>query len=179
MAGRVSSEPGALRAERTAEESARLRPLVELLKSRLNVTPLPESQVIRVSFDHTDPELAAAIVNQAAKIFIDRSFERKTSRFAGASDWLDRSTRELKSKVAQAEHSLRWRSMAAQSALARSPSSLCEKASSTSGQPAAAGAVVPGSRTGLSASRRAARALCRRLLTASTLKPVARRPRQR
>src|SRR5574341_1247131 len=104
-AGAVSSIPGAA-VERTAEESARLRPFVELLKSRLNVTALPESQVIRVSFDHTDPELAAAVVNQAAKIFIERSFERKTSRFAGASDWLDRSTRELKSKVAQAEQAL-------------------------------------------------------------------------
>jgi capsular exopolysaccharide synthesis family protein len=101
----VSNVPGAA-VERTAEESARLRPFVELLKGRLNVAPLPESQVIRVSFDHTSPELAAAVVNQAAKIFIDRSFERKTSRFAGTSDWLDRSTRELKSKVQQAEQAL-------------------------------------------------------------------------
>jgi capsular exopolysaccharide synthesis family protein len=103
--GAVSAIPGA-GVERTAEESARLRPLVELLKSRIQVAPLPESQVIRVSFDHPDPELAAAVVNQAAKIFIDRSFERKTSRFAGTSDWLDRSTRELKSKVQQAEQAL-------------------------------------------------------------------------
>jgi capsular exopolysaccharide synthesis family protein len=103
--GAISSVPGAA-VERTAEESVRLRPLVELLKRGLNVTALPESQVIRVSFDHTSPELAAAVVNQAGKIFIERSFERKTSRFAGASDWLDRSTRELKSKVAQAEQAL-------------------------------------------------------------------------
>ncbi|MGH9852272.1 MAG: Wzz/FepE/Etk N-terminal domain-containing protein, partial [Blastocatellia bacterium] len=58
--GAVSAIPGA-GVERTAEESARLRPYVELLKSRLNVAPLSESQVIRVSFDHTDPELAAAV----------------------------------------------------------------------------------------------------------------------
>ncbi len=103
--GAVSAIPGP-GSERTAEESARLRPLVELLKSRLNVAPLAESQVIRVSFDHTDPELAAAVVNATGKIFIDRSFERKTSRYAGTSDWLDRSTRELKSKVAQAEQAL-------------------------------------------------------------------------
>jgi len=103
--GAVSAIPGA-GVERTAEESARLRPLVELLKSRLNVAPLPESQVIRVSFDHSSPELAAAVVNATGKIFIDRSFERKTSRYAGTSDWLDRSTRELKSKVQQAEQAL-------------------------------------------------------------------------
>jgi len=101
----VSSIPGA-RQERTPEESARLKPLVSVLKDKLKVEALPESQVLRVSFEHTDPELAAAVANATAKIFIDRSFERKTSRFSDTSGWLDRSTRELKAKVQQAQTAL-------------------------------------------------------------------------
>lgn len=101
----VSSIPGA-RQERTPEESKRLKPLVDVLKSKLGVEALPESQILRVSFEHTDPNLAAAIANATAKIFIDRSFERKTSRFADTSGWLDRSTRELKSKVQEAQAAL-------------------------------------------------------------------------
>ncbi|MGE0132048.1 MAG: GumC family protein [Blastocatellales bacterium] len=101
----VSSIPGA-KHNRTPEESRRLKPLVDVLKSKLNVEALPESQVLRVSFEHTDPEIAAAVVNGATKIFIDRSFERKTSRFADTGEWLDRSTRELKSKVQQAQAAL-------------------------------------------------------------------------
>ena len=101
----VSSIPGA-RNERTPEESKRLKPLVDVLKGKLKVDALPDSQVIRVSFEHTDPELAAAIANATTKIFIDRSFERKTSRFTDTSGWLDRSTRELKSKVQQAQAAL-------------------------------------------------------------------------
>jgi capsular exopolysaccharide synthesis family protein len=57
-------------------------------------------------FKHTDPELAAAVANMATKIFIDRSFERKTSRFTDTSGWLDRSTRELKSKVQESQAAL-------------------------------------------------------------------------
>ncbi len=102
---KVSSIPGASQ-ERTAEESARLRPHVNILKGKLKVETPPNSDVIRVSFEHTDPELAAAVVNTTAKMFIERSFERKTSRYEGTSNWLDRSTRELKSKVAQAEQAL-------------------------------------------------------------------------
>src|SRR5262249_7316474 len=45
-------------------------------------------------------------VNATAKNFLDRSFERKTARFADTSDWLDRSTRELRAKVQQAEQAL-------------------------------------------------------------------------
>src|SRR5262245_5962526 len=101
----VSTIPGATQ-ERTPEESRRLKPFVDLLKDRLEVEALPESQVLRVSFKHTDPELSAAITNAATKIFIDRSFERKTSRFADTSGWLDRSTRELKSKVQEAQAAL-------------------------------------------------------------------------
>jgi capsular exopolysaccharide synthesis family protein len=101
----VSSVPSA-RQDRTPQESARLRPYVNILKGKLNVETPPNSDVMRISFEHTDPDLAAAIVNTASKIFIERSFERKTSRYEATSDWLDRSTRELKSKVQQAEQAM-------------------------------------------------------------------------
>ncbi len=101
----VSSNPSAIE-DRTPEESARLRPLVSILKAKLNVESLPESEVLRVSFEHTDPELAAAIANTTTKMFIERSFERKTSRFSDTSGWLDRSTRELKAKVQEAQAAL-------------------------------------------------------------------------
>jgi capsular exopolysaccharide synthesis family protein len=92
--------------DRTSEESQRLAPFVNILKNKLNVEPIPDTRILRVSFEHTDPALAATIVNTAARNFIDRNFERKTDRFTGKSDWLNRSTRELKSKVQQAEQAL-------------------------------------------------------------------------
>jgi polysaccharide biosynthesis transport protein len=101
----VSNAPAAA-AERTEEESARIAPYVNNLKSKLNVEAVTDSTVLRVTFDHTDPQLAAQVVNAAANNFLERSFERKTARFADTSNWLDRSTRELKAKVEQSEQAL-------------------------------------------------------------------------
>ncbi len=92
--------------DRTAEESQRLAPYVNVLKSKLKVESLPESTILEVSFEHTDKELAAAIVNTAVDNFMNRSWSNRTEKFTGTSDWLERSTRELKSKVSQAEAAL-------------------------------------------------------------------------
>ncbi len=101
----VSAIPAARQA-RTEEESVRLQPYVNILKSKLNVDTVPDSRVLRISFEHTDPEIAAAVVNSTAKNFMDSNFERKTARYADTSNWLDRSTRELKAKVQEADLAL-------------------------------------------------------------------------
>lgn len=100
------SDPGVRLIERATEESKRLAPYVSILKNKLNVESIEESNVLRIYFDHTDPQIAADVVNTAASNFIQRNFERKTSRYTDTSSWLDRSTRELKSKVQQAEQAL-------------------------------------------------------------------------
>ncbi len=92
--------------ERTPEESQRLAPYVNVLRNKLKVDSIQDTHVLRVSFEHTDPALASAVVNTATKNFIARNFERNTSRYSNTSDWLDRSTRELKSKVQEAEQAL-------------------------------------------------------------------------
>lgn len=92
--------------DRTSEESQHLSPYVNVLKSKLKVESLPESNILEISFEHTDKELAAAIVNTAVDNFIKRSWNSRTEKFTGTSDWLERSTRELKAKVSQAEAAL-------------------------------------------------------------------------
>ncbi|MGE0105155.1 MAG: GumC family protein [Blastocatellales bacterium] len=99
-------DPGVRLIERATEESKRLAPYVSILKNKLNVESIEESNVLRIYFDHTDPQIASDVVNTAASNFIQRNFERKTSRYTDTSSWLDRSTRELKSKVQQAEQAL-------------------------------------------------------------------------
>ena len=105
VASPLVSQLGELQ-DRTPEDSQRLAPYVNILRNKLDVEPIQDTRILRISFEHTDPALAALIVNTAAKNFIDRDFERKTDRFTGTSDWLNRSTRELKSKVEEAEQAL-------------------------------------------------------------------------
>src|SRR5262249_33887623 len=44
--------------------------------------------------------------NQLAQTLINRNFEVKTERFKNASNWLERSTRELKARAEKAEEAL-------------------------------------------------------------------------
>jgi polysaccharide biosynthesis transport protein len=105
-AERETVSQAALLQNRSSEESQQLGPYVNILRKKLDVETMENSHVLQLSFEHTDPQLAAAIVNAAAENFIRRSFENKTSRFEQTSSWLDRSTRELKGKMQQAEQEL-------------------------------------------------------------------------
>jgi succinoglycan biosynthesis transport protein ExoP len=88
---------------RSPEESARLAPYVAVLQSHLTAEPLEDTRMLVVSYSHTDPELAASIVNTMAQVFISRSFENSTEKFTKTSEWLDQMTRELEGKVEEAE----------------------------------------------------------------------------
>lgn len=92
--------------EYSSEESARLAPSVDVLRQKLVIDSIDDTNILSISFDHTDPVLAATIVNTAARSIIERHFNTRIARFTDKSDWLDRSTRELKSKVQQAELAL-------------------------------------------------------------------------
>jgi succinoglycan biosynthesis transport protein ExoP len=91
---------------RTLEESTRLSPFVGILEGNLRVRPVVDTRAMTISFTHTDPELAARIANAIAQRFIETSFNKKIEKFTSASEWLDRSTRELKAKVERAEQAL-------------------------------------------------------------------------
>src|SRR5580704_12346261 len=83
-----------------------LAPYVGQLQGNLEVEPIKDTRTMKVSYTSTDPAVAAAVANGIAQDFIDLSFETKTARFTKASDWLDRSTRELKARVEQSEKAL-------------------------------------------------------------------------
>jgi succinoglycan biosynthesis transport protein ExoP len=92
--------------ERTREESAHLAPYVDVLAANLSAEPLTDTRMLVISFAHTDPVLAADIVDNVAQVFIKRTFESKTEKYTNTSDWLDRSTRELEASVQKAEKEL-------------------------------------------------------------------------
>jgi len=92
--------------ERSREESAHLARYVDVLAANLTAEPLPDTRMLVISFTHTEPVLAADIVDNIAQVFIQRTFESKTEKYTNASEWLDRSTRELKATVEKADHEL-------------------------------------------------------------------------
>ena len=87
-------------------ENPRLDRFVAILESGKRVEPIRETQAVRISFTHADPVVARDVANGLAETFVRRNFQNKTERFANKTDWLERSTRELKAKVGEAEHEL-------------------------------------------------------------------------
>lgn len=90
----------------TAAEALSLEPLVAYLQNNTTVEQIKNTRALRISYTNEDPVLAASISNAIAKIFRQNSFETQTERYTNSADWLDRSTRELKSKVEIAEQAL-------------------------------------------------------------------------
>lgn len=100
------SEQWAVATPTVPDEGEQSAHLAVVISNNLAIDQLPEARVLTVSFRHTDPKLAAAVANGVAETFIERNFQGKTQKYDKASKWLDRTTRELKAKVEQAEQVL-------------------------------------------------------------------------
>jgi capsular exopolysaccharide family len=87
-------------------ERKRLGPYIQTLLDNLNVEGLRDTRLIKISFRHTDPEIAAAVADGIAYNFMQYNFQGKTERFRSASDWLEKSTQKLRAQVEKAEQKL-------------------------------------------------------------------------
>src|SRR5207244_12505065 len=72
----------------------------------LRVRPIVDTRAMTITFTHTDPMIAANVANAISERFVQTNFDRKVEKFTSASEWLDRSTRELKSKIERSEQAL-------------------------------------------------------------------------
>lgn len=97
-----SSPDGSL----TDAELRRLEPFIGRVRGSLKVQPVRDTRAIRITVTGTDAAETARIANAVAETYVSQNFRIKTSRFTETADWLDRSTRELKARVEQAEQAL-------------------------------------------------------------------------
>ncbi len=84
-------------------DSERAQQLVDAFLGRLSVEVIPESQLIAISFEATDPALAAQAANELATRYVERDRE---SRFKAATDgatWLARRLAEQREQVSASE----------------------------------------------------------------------------
>ncbi len=91
---------------RSAAESERLAPYVELLQENLFIEQIPETRALAINYSHTNPIIAQAVANGVAQVFLDFSFQSKTSKYTSSFNWLDRTTRGLRAQMEQAERAL-------------------------------------------------------------------------
>jgi succinoglycan biosynthesis transport protein ExoP len=80
--------------------------LASRLDLDLSVDLVRDTRALSISYTSTDPALAADVANGVAQSFIDLKFRGQTEQYTNTSEWLDRSTRELKAGVEKAEQDL-------------------------------------------------------------------------
>jgi len=72
----------------------------------INLQLVRNSQLMRISFDSRDPELAAAVPNALADIYIDSDLESRMKMNRKASSFLTGQTTDLKKKLVESEQAL-------------------------------------------------------------------------
>lgn len=75
-------------------------------QSGLTVKPDPESEIISVSYDSTDPKEAAAVANAVCQNYIQWTYESEYASYDYARTWLKTKLDEMKTKLEQSEEEL-------------------------------------------------------------------------
>ncbi|MFN3252381.1 GumC family protein [Roseibium album] len=76
---------------------------LEALREAVNVFRLGRSFVFSITVSHPDPELAASIANETARVYIEQNRSTRTEALARASTTLGKQAQQLRSRVETAE----------------------------------------------------------------------------
>jgi succinoglycan biosynthesis transport protein ExoP len=87
-------------------EAIRLAPYVAILRANLGIEPVREARtaykdtrLIEISFRHTNPELAAMIVNGIGEVFTKQNQEKRTGKNVKTSDFLQDRVASLQTQI--------------------------------------------------------------------------------
>lgn len=88
------------------EEVNKLAPHVESLKRLLDVQQVKDTRLIEINFIHSNPEVAAKVVNTIAEVFVLINLEKKTETNSTTGDFLQKRIAELQSEIRTGEEKL-------------------------------------------------------------------------
>ncbi|MCP4414680.1 MAG: polysaccharide biosynthesis tyrosine autokinase [Gammaproteobacteria bacterium] len=94
--------------EVSSEKSDRIisQKAVEIFSNKLTFEPVIGTRIVNISFDSSDPELAAEVVNAVAETYIQSYLESKLEKTAEAKTWMNARLSSIKEKLDLAEVNL-------------------------------------------------------------------------
>jgi polysaccharide biosynthesis transport protein len=102
-----TAEFGASAASSDASEPALPRGrLVKAFRKRLHVELMRNSRMLEISFESTDPALAAEVANTLVTNYTEYNFRKKYDATRQASAWMEQQLDELKAKVEKSQQAL-------------------------------------------------------------------------
>ncbi len=94
-------------------EAIRLAPFVEVIRKNFNVDPVRENRatikdtrLIEISFKHSDPQLAAQLVNGIAQVFTKQNEEKRNRTSGKTNDFLEERIANLQTEIRDGENKL-------------------------------------------------------------------------
>jgi succinoglycan biosynthesis transport protein ExoP len=83
----------------TPEQAQKLEPYEDSLRDNLTVDPIERTNLVNIRFTHTDPQIAASVVNTLANIFRENDIRNETSGSQKAEDVLANQIIDLQARV--------------------------------------------------------------------------------
>jgi capsular exopolysaccharide synthesis family protein len=80
--------------------------LVGVVSGGLSIEPILRSQIVKVSFDSPDKELAAKVANAVVEAYIDNDLESRSEMTQKASGWLAQRMESIRNKLEESEKAL-------------------------------------------------------------------------
>ncbi len=101
-----SDEPPAPEPSAEEKQELAIQSITDVIVGGLSVKPVDFSLVARLSFESTDPKLAALVVNGVTEEFIAHDLQVRMSGTLQATDWLNVRLEDLKEKLHHSEQAL-------------------------------------------------------------------------
>ncbi|MFZ0478908.1 MAG: polysaccharide biosynthesis tyrosine autokinase [Terriglobales bacterium] len=104
--GHPDQKPANLGADPLQTDSNRASAVLGAFHTNLHVSLIPNTRIIEIHYNSTDPQLAASIVNTLAATYVEQNFKTKFESTMQASDWLSKQLIDLQMKVETSQEKL-------------------------------------------------------------------------
>ncbi len=104
--GHADSKSSNLVADPLQSDSNRVSSLLSSFRGNLRVTLIPNTRIMEIHYNSTDPQLAASAVNTLAATYVEQNFKTKFESTMLASDWLSKQLVDLQMKVETSQEKL-------------------------------------------------------------------------
>jgi succinoglycan biosynthesis transport protein ExoP len=104
--GHSDQKQANLAADALETDSNRTSALLARFRGNLHVTLIPNTRIIEIRYNSTDPQLAASAVNTLAATYVEQNFKTKFESTMQASNWLSKQLVDLQMKVETSQEKL-------------------------------------------------------------------------
>ncbi len=104
--GHPDQKQSNLTADPMQTDSSRASAVLGAFHANLHVSLIPNTRIIEIHYNSTDPQLAASVVNTLAATYVEQNFKTKFESTMQASDWLSKQLIDLQMKVETSQEKL-------------------------------------------------------------------------